>query len=306
MRPFVITFCAAAALLAGCEGDTVRISKSVDDGDGARVLRVVETLQCPDTVGPLTRKGSAQAGGTVCTYGGPRGAEVSLHLVALDGNSPDDAVQAFETQLMADMPQTAARMRAGTPEAQAAAQVALAEADAARAGADVALAEADRAMSEADRAAAEAGGGDAASNENARVRMPGLSVDADDDRARVRLPGISIDADGANARVRIGGMTIDADENSSNVSVSSEDESVSVQARDDAAEIRTRSQGPSTRVTYILTDRTPSDAGWQMVGYEARGPQGGPIVVATVRTKDRDDDSIFDAAKELVTLNVGE
>ena len=42
------------------------------------------------------------------------------------------------------------------------------------------------------------------------------------------------------------------------------------------------------------------------VGYEARGPVGGPIVVATVRSKDRDPDRLFDAAKALVTLNVGD
>ena len=42
------------------------------------------------------------------------------------------------------------------------------------------------------------------------------------------------------------------------------------------------------------------------VGYEARGPAGGPLVVATIRSKDRDKGSAFEDAKDLVTLNVGE
>jgi hypothetical protein len=56
----------------------------------------------------------------------------------------------------------------------------------------------------------------------------------------------------------------------------------------------------------MLTDSRPADAGWRLVGYEARGPAGGPIVIATVRAKDRDSDGVFDSAKDLVTLNVGE
>ncbi len=60
-----------------------------------------------------------------------------------------------------------------------------------------------------------------------------------------------------------------------------------------------------SRQTYLLTDNRASDAGWRLVGYEARGPRGGPIVVATVRAKDRNRDGVFDDAKDLVTLNVG-
>jgi hypothetical protein len=59
-------------------------------------------------------------------------------------------------------------------------------------------------------------------------------------------------------------------------------------------------------VLFRSTDNTASDAGWRLVGYEARGPQGGPIVVATVRAKDRNNDGVFDDAKDLVSLNVGE
>ena len=36
-----------------------------------------------------------------------------------------------------------------------------------------------------------------------------------------------------------------------------------------------------------------------------RGPAGGPIVIAVVRSKDRRDGGVFDDARDLVALNVG-
>ena len=291
MRTALITLCAVSSMLAGCE---VRTSSRVDaSGDeGHAVLRVIDTLQCPDTLGALTRKGSAQAGGTVCTYGGPRGAEVSLHLVSLEGTTPDAALARFENDLVAGMPATAAEMRG-----------AAADAEASRADAEMARADAEMARADADLARAESS---ARSGDRATVRMPGVTVESSGEDASVRLPGMAVDTNGDNARVRIGGFSIDASEGSQAVAISSSDESVSIQAHDDAAEIRTRAPGSATRVTYILTDNAASEAGWRLVGYEARGPQGGPIVVATVRAKDRNNDSVFDDAKDLVTLNVGE
>ena len=87
MRPFapshvlLLPLAVAVTALAGCDEPNVRIS-SPDTTTGG-VLKVVEALQCPETQGVLTRKGSAQPGGKVCTYTGPKGAEVSLHLVDL-------------------------------------------------------------------------------------------------------------------------------------------------------------------------------------------------------------------------------
>lgn len=295
MRPFLIPALAVSALLAACDSsDGVRISSTRSSTDEGGALKVISALQCPETQGDLIRKGSAQSGGTVCTYTGPRGSEVSLHLVSLlDGETPDIALMSFEDQLSAAMPHTLAQIGAS----ERAAANAVIDADAAAVEADAAAAAADRAADAADQAASEA--------ERATVRLPGMSVDADGDKARVRMPGMTVDADGDRATVRIGGITIDADEGSSNVDIQSEDESVFVRAQDDAAQIRTRAPGEATRMTFLLTDNRPSDAGWRLVGYEARGPRGGPMVVATVRAKDNND-RVFDDAKNLVTLNVGE
>lgn len=259
----ILPLALAASALAACDEPNVRISSTTTDTEAQGVLKVVEALQCPETQGVLTRKGSAQAGGKVCTYSGPKGAEVSLHLVALEDAPPSDILEQFEDQLAKGLPHTRADLRAREADARAA------EADARAAQADA-------------RAAA-----------------------ADGERARVRLPGVMIDAQGDTAKVRIGGISINADDAGGTVNVRSDDESVDINATDDGAEIRTRGSGDATRSTWILTDSRVSEQGWRMVGYEARGPAGGPIVVATVRTKEREQDAVFDAAKALVTLNVG-
>ena len=67
-----------AGLLSACDGDGVRITTSTSDSGDKGVLKVVDALQCPESEGVLTRKGSAAPGGDICTYGGARGAEVTL------------------------------------------------------------------------------------------------------------------------------------------------------------------------------------------------------------------------------------
>lgn len=293
IRPFIVsTVCALAALTAACDGDnSVRItSTTTEDNDAKGVLNVVETLQCPQTMGSLTRKGSASNAGTVCTYVGPKGAEVTLQLVPLGDRTPPQVLKTFEDRLSSDMPQAIAGLRAGAARAQA--DQARADANAARADADMARAEATAARS-----------GDRAS-----VRAPGVSVDANGDDADVRLPGMHIETKGDQASVRIGGIHIDANDDSGTVDIQGGDsgDSVSVRAQNDSAEVRAVASGEATRASWILTDNRASPGGWRLVGYEARGPVGGPLVVATVRSRDRNRGRVFDDAKELVALNVGE
>ena len=271
VRPFLIpTVCAFAALTTGCDNNSVRISSTrTIDNDSAGVLRVVEALQCPQTLGTLTRKGSATAQGTVCTYVGPRGAEVILHLVSLSDTDSSATLKAFEDRLSASLPQAVAGIRAQN-NATASAE-------------------------------ATSSGGDSAS-----VQAPGVDIQAEGDKATVRLPGISIDADGEDASVSIGGFNVEANDAGANVDIQDGGDSVSVQANDTATVVRTSAAGDATRANWILTDNRPSVEGWRLVGYEARGPAGGPIVVVTVRSKDREGGEVFDDAKALVTLNVGE
>ena len=285
LRPFLLpTVCALAALTAACDGDnSVRISSTTtNDSDAKGVLKVVETLQCPQTMGSLTRKGSASNEGTVCTYVGPKGAEVTLQLVPLGDRTPPQVLKTFEERLSSDMPQAVAGLRAGAARAQA--DAARSEADAARAEAEVA-----RAQARADAAV-------------------DVAVQANGDDADIRLPGMHIETKGDQASVRIGGIHIDANDNSGAVDIEGGDngDSVSIRAQDDSAEVRAMAAGDATRASWILTDNRPSAGGWRLVGYEARGPFCGPLLVATIRSPDRNRCRVFEDAKDLVALNAGE
>ncbi len=263
----VLICLALAAGLSGCDGEnSVRITTTQSsDGAEAGVLKVVDTLQCPEVLGVLTRKGLAAAGGANCVYGGPKGSDVVLHLVRLEGRSPDDVLRDFEARVSADLPQTSARL-APTPTAQAAASAAV------------------------------------NGEETASVQAPGVNIQTRGDDASVRLPGLRIETQGDNASVRIGGINIQSKDGQN---TRTETSTVSVDSNDKSTRVRTRAPGAATRMTYILSDDQPADAGWRRVGFEARGPAGGPIVVAVVRSKDRGDGAVFEDARELVTLNVG-
>lgn len=292
-----------AALLAGfglaaCDGDGVRITSTTTRTDDGGPLKVVDALQCPQTLDVLTRKGSASADGASCTYAGPRGSEVTLHLVKLNGASAESVLTQFESRLSGDMPSAAAKIDSDNARALAAAS---------RADADAARADADAARADAEAAALEIHADDAAGT--ATVRGPGMDIRADKDNASVRLPGLRIETQGENASVRIGGLNITSNDGKGTTTVTSSSSTsgpgVSVQARDNIAEVRTTAGGESTRATYVLSDSRAAPGGWGVVGYEARGPAGGPIVVATVRARERNADGVFEAARELVTLNTG-
>lgn len=280
IRPLLLTPLTILALTA-CDGDnSVRISSTRSSSDEPRgVLKVVEALQCPQTQGALTRIGTASNEGAVCRYSGPRGTEVTLHLVALDGAAPARTLADFETRLSSAMPQAVAGLRASADAAAAAGSPAA----------------------------------DGTAQDTASVQAPGVDIQASGDDASVKLPGMRIETKGDSASVRIGGFHIDANDSSGTgqVTVQGEGdsgksaESVSIQTKDDAAEIRTNAAGAGTRTTWLLTDNRPSADGWRLVGYEARGPEGGPIVVATVRSRDRDQDDAFRDARALLDLNVG-
>ena len=323
---FLAAVCTAA--LAGCDGRGLKISKHLDiDDDDEKAMRVVTQLVCPDHQGDLTRVRTAPDGAS-CDYAGPRGAAVTLSLVKVKANEdPASVLKPLENQLAALMPDAVARLAKGgadsadsarseADKARALADKAQKDADAAEARAqaasDRAEDAADRATDRADEAADKAEEkADAASGhrDSADVKLPGMSVKTKGDNANVRLPGVRVDADDSGAHVNIAGIHIDADDSkgkgkSGRVNITSDDNNVSIHAEDHAAEIRTKHNGNGLRMTYILANDEGDTSGWRTVGYEARGPAGGPIVIAVVKTKDRHEDPIFRWAKDLVKKNV--
>lgn len=338
-RPGLLTTAALAALtLSACDAKRDSGRGSNDPGDASPALRVVSQLECPDHEGPLTRIRTAPDG-LSCVYAGPKGSEVTLRLVKVE----DGGVRAFlagvERDLNALLPGVAAKMAEAEAEAERASRAAETEAARSQAranqldlAAETATARADRARALAEKASALADGkaeearaaqarADAAQarleasarthagagdGDRVSIALPGLRVKTDGDRADVRLPGISVKSDGENADIRVGPITIKAQDASSNVNISANGAEMSVRSQGDAAEIRTRHRGSGTRASYILADDDASPKGWRMVGYEARGPEGGPLVMAVVRSKERHkDDEVFDSAKALVRRNAG-
>ncbi len=330
----VLLAAVCVAALAGCDGRGLKISKHLDiDDDDDKAMRVVTQLVCPDHQGDLTRVRTAPDGAS-CDYAGPRGAEVTLSLIQVKaGEDPQSVLKPLENQLAALMPTAMAKLakdNAGSDSPQAEAQRAQALADKAQKAADEAEARAqaagDRAADAAERAADRAGdAADRASDraddaadraddaddhrDSADVKLPGLSVKSHGDNANVRLPGIRVDANDGGAHINIAGIHIDADDDkggkkSGRVNISSDNNNVSIRAEDHAAEIRANHNGNGLRMTYIIANDEGDTSGWSTVGYEARGPSGGPIVVAMVKSKDRHEDPIFRWAKDLVRKNV--
>lgn len=114
----------------------------------------------------------------------------------------------------------------------------------------------------------------------------------DKDAVDINLPGIHIhandkDRNGA-AKVQIGGGALGG---------------VSVNAHDDSAQVAVDARGSGTRRVFILTTDHPGPHGYKVVGYEAAGPVGGPMVVVSAMTKD--DDNLHDDMNALLKHNVG-
>ncbi len=127
------------------------------------------------------------------------------------------------------------------------------------------------------------------------------------DDVDIKLPGLSITTSGDSANVSVGGADgpqINADDDGAEIRVQ---RNVEVNGEKTEHESRRRHRGDDgVYARFILaSDKAPGD--WAVVGYEARGPKGGPLVVATLKAKrghHSDDDSFADA-DALVRHNVG-
>ncbi len=272
-----LTLLAAAASLAALAACSPKVDLSHDDRkpSGKREpLRVITKLDCPDKQGELTRV-SAAADGRACVYAG-QNAEVTLNLVALNGGDAEAALAPIEADLKTLMP----AMRTPPPSPPG-----------------------------------------APGHESARIRLPGVKIDAHDKGADIRIGGLTINANDGSAEVKVAKnvtirdgasekqVTERASGGNSTVSVKAsndEEGDVDIHANTDGAQIRQRRGGDGVRATLILAS-DKSTSGYRVVGYEARGPKGGPLAVAVVKAKGRDgsDHDIFEDMKTLVRRNVG-
>lgn len=132
-------------------------------------------------------------------------------------------------------------------------------------------------------------GGDG--GDHAKVDLPFIHVDANDNKAKVKIFGINIDADGDRATVHGGpGM-----------------KHTVVHAGPGGAQIVAEDVGKTNAsLVYILAGDSPGPSGYRAVGYVARGPSAGPLVVGEFKSRSNnhhhDDD--HDDVSRLVDLNV--
>lgn len=128
-----------------------------------------------------------------------------------------------------------------------------------------------------------------------------------DENVDITLPGVSIKTAGEGANIKIGGAEgtqINADDDGAEIRVQ---RNVTVDGRKvESTSHRSRHDDNGIYSRFILASDKPTES-WAVVGYQARGPQGGPLVVATLKAKrgKSDDDDSFKDADELVRHNVG-
>ncbi len=131
---------------------------------------------------------------------------------------------------------------------------------------------------------------DVKSGDHAKIDLPGLHMTASGDKADIRLPGVSINADGDDAKISTGWGA---------------EGGSTVNAHSGGAEIRTVSSNVNgVSVEYLLAAQTPGPTGYRTVGYVAKGPVAGPLVVGVFedrRSHQRYDEHDLD---RLVDLNV--
>ncbi|MGH6985717.1 MAG: hypothetical protein ACRED9_02605 [Caulobacteraceae bacterium] len=122
-------------------------------------------------------------------------------------------------------------------------------------------------------------------------------------QTEINLPGIHIQAgDNGAANVAVGGVKVDASDNG-DAQIAAR--GVHINANDAGAEIRVNEAGSGVRSTFLLVSDKPGPGGLKCVGYEARGPSSGPLVVAQMQCRGEDHGDLDRAIKQILKKNVG-
>jgi hypothetical protein len=112
--------------------------------------------------------------------------------------------------------------------------------------------------------------------------------DGDKDSAHIDVPGVHIDAHGDKAEVRVLGVTVDADKDQAHVNAGLGHDKATVSADQHGAEVRAADvDSANANIVLILASETPGPTGLRAVGYIARGPASGPLLVAQFKSAER-------------------
>jgi len=148
-----------------------------------------------------------------------------------------------------------------------------------------------------------------------RAETPSAATDATgngkgEGRVDIDLPGIHIHASGKDTdqnggQVKIGRSVSVSGGNTVIAQDGAGGGGVDIEAHDKGAEIRVDEGHGGLNRNFILASDTPGPHGYKVAAYDARGPQGGPLVVASILSKSDDHDRLTDDIHELLRLNVG-
>lgn len=278
LQSIIVTGVAVASALALGACNPAKIGEHRNE----RPLVAKVRLDCPDRQDELTRI-SVAGDGRSCGYTGESGEQVTLQLMPLNAKPAQTVLTDLEATLKRGAPGVSAaessiETRSNWTAASASAY----------GNVEVSTG------SEHDdgQAKAEPSDSDENEHEDAHVNLPGLHINTHGNRAEISMPGVHINADNGKARVNVdkpGGRL------------------VSINADEQGAEIRTGEiTARNVNATYLLASKAAGKEGDRAVGYVARGPVTGPLVVGVVKSRgDRDNvDDLLRSAKRLVRRNV--
>ncbi|HZZ35279.1 MAG TPA: hypothetical protein VFE03_06105 [Caulobacteraceae bacterium] len=142
--------------------------------------------------------------------------------------------------------------------------------------------------------------------DNVNIDLPGIHIHArGDGGAHVETGRVDVKANDEGAHVRVN-KDVRVDEDGKTVSHGGGNGGVSVDADDSGAVIRLDdSRRRNVRMTLILASETAGPHGYKLAGYEARGPRGGPLAVASVKAKTDERDGLYRDMRQLLNRNVG-
>lgn len=125
------------------------------------------------------------------------------------------------------------------------------------------------------------------------------------DHAKIDLPGLHINANGDKADIRILGTDIKADGDKADIHTNMGMKDAVIHAGPGGAEIRAGEAGQhSAQLVYVLAGDNPGPSGYRAVGYMARGPVAGPLVVGQFKSKEGGRHGHDRDLQRLIDLNV--
>ncbi|MGZ3376794.1 MAG: hypothetical protein ACXU8S_09370 [Phenylobacterium sp.] len=118
--------------------------------------------------------------------------------------------------------------------------------------------------------------------------VPAVSKDEPGDHANIDLPFFHVHTAGDHADVRVFGVKVHSDGENANVQTHLGGAHTIVHASHDGAEVIVDDVGrTNASLVYVLASDRKATSGYRAVGYVARGPSAGPLVVGEFRAVNR-------------------